>query len=102
MKCKQSLVQRRFSGNAPFRRERLPQPIEYLRQQKIALIGLGTWRSALCPFHPDNFPSLRVHVESGAFRCMACGARGGDVLAFHRLRTGLSFVEAARDLGAME
>jgi hypothetical protein len=31
---------------------------------------------------------------------MSCGARGGDVLAFLRLRCGLGFVEAARRLGA--
>jgi hypothetical protein len=41
-----------------------------------------------------------VNVETGGFRCMACNARGGDVLAFERLRTGKGFAEAARDLGA--
>jgi len=33
---------------------------------------------------------------------MACGAHGGDVLAFHRQLHGMSFVQAARDLGAWE
>jgi hypothetical protein len=33
---------------------------------------------------------------------MACGVRGGDILEFHRLRHGLSFKQAARDLGAWQ
>jgi len=31
---------------------------------------------------------------------MACGAHGGDVLAFHRLKYKQSFVDAAKALGA--
>ncbi|MBM3358465.1 MAG: hypothetical protein FJY54_12150, partial [Betaproteobacteria bacterium] len=75
---------------------RLPDPVGYFEQREgLRLIGRGPWRSALCPFHDDHNPSLRVNVETGAFRCMACGARGGDVLAYHRARYGLSFTQAA-------
>jgi DNA primase len=45
---------------------------------------------------------LSVHIDSGAFKCFACGAKGGDVLAFHRLLNGSSFVEAVTDLDAWE
>jgi hypothetical protein len=45
---------------------------------------------------------LRVFFESGAFRCMACGARGGDVLAFFMQRHGVPFIAAAKALGAWE
>jgi DNA primase len=83
-----------------FRRERLPAATEYYAEIGLRLLGRGAWRSTSCPFHDDAHPSLRVNVESGAFRCMACGAHGGDVLAFHRLRTGKRFVDAARELGA--
>lgn len=83
-----------------FDRALLPSPSEYYARIGITLIGKGAWRSALCPFHRDTHASLRVRVETGAFRCMACGAHGGDVLAFHRQRTGKGFVEAARELGA--
>lgn len=31
---------------------------------------------------------------------MACGVKGGDVLAFHMQHNGMDFVQAARDLGA--
>jgi len=81
-------------------KSRLPSPPDYFECIGLRLIGKGAWRSALCPFHDDRQPSLRVQFAQGAFRCMACGAHGGDVLAFHRLRTGLGFVSAARDLGA--
>jgi DNA primase len=85
-----------------FERTGLPEPVDYFEKSGVPLIGRGSWRSALCPFHNDHSPSLRVNTETGAFRCMACGAKGGDVLAFHRKRYGLSFVQAARDLGAWE
>ena len=84
-----------------FERERLPEPLAYyVERAGLKLIGRGRWRSALCVFHRDENPSLRINVETGAFRCMACGAKGGDVLDFHRQRHGLSFAHAARDLGA--
>ena len=37
------------------------------------------WVTALCKFHEDKNPSLRVNVRTGTFRCMACGARGGFI-----------------------
>ena len=83
-----------------FKREALPVPAEYFREQGLKLTGAGEWKSATCPFHQDGTPSLRVRLDSGSFRCMACGAHGGDVLAFHMLRHGLRFVDAARDLNA--
>ena len=85
-----------------FCRERLPTPGEYFKAQGLKLSGGGEWKNALCVFHNDTNPSLRVRLDTGAFRCMACGAHGGDVLAFHRLATGLPFIRAAKDLGAWE
>lgn len=84
-----------------FDRSLLPDALAYFNWLGLRLIGRGRWRSAVCPFHDDTHPSLRIDVETGAFRCMACSAKGGDVLEFHRLRHGLSFTQAARDLGAM-
>jgi len=66
------------------------------------LTGRGEWRDALCPFHNDTRPSLRLRTDTGAFRCMVCGAHGGDVLAFHMQWYGLRFIEAAKALGAWE
>ena len=83
-----------------FDRNLLPNPIKYYSEQGLKLTGDGEWRKALCPFHKDTRPSLGVRLESGSFRCMACGASGGDVLAFHMLRYGMGFMEAAKSLGA--
>ncbi|MER2518439.1 MAG: CHC2 zinc finger domain-containing protein [Candidatus Accumulibacter phosphatis] len=85
-----------------FKRDRLPNAVEYFREQGLKLVGGGEWKSAVCPFHQDTRPSLRVRIETGAFRCMVCGAHGGDVLAFHMQRYELRFIEAARTLGAWE
>lgn len=87
---------------AAFNRKRLPSPAEYYRSQGLKLIGGGEWKSAICPFHLDTRPSLRLRLDTGGFRCMVCGAHGGDVLAFHMKRTGLPFIRAAKDLGAWE
>lgn len=83
-----------------FSRKALPGAIPYYETQNIILKGSGAWRDAICCFHPDTKPSLRVNVEKGAYRCMVCGARGGDVLAFHMQHHKLNFVEACKELGA--
>ena len=83
-----------------FLRKDLPSSIIYYETQNIKLKGGGAWRDAICPFHQDTKPSLRVNVEKGAYRCMVCGAHGGDVLAFHMHKHSLNFVEACKQLGA--
>lgn len=72
-------------------------PEEFYREALGRLTGRGPWRTVRCPFHrPDAHPSLRVNIESGGFRCMACGARGGSIIAFVMLQDGLTFEEALR------
>ena len=83
-----------------FSRALLPSTFTYCEKQNIQLKGSGTWRDAICPFHADTKPSLRINIERGAYRCMVCGARGGDILAFHMHRHGLGFIQAAKELGA--
>lgn len=85
-----------------FKRERLPKPADYYLEQGLKLTGIGPWKSALCPFHVDANPSLSVNIDSGGFLCHACGARGGNVLDFHKLRYGLGFIDAAKALRAWE
>lgn len=80
-------------------RNRLPDPETYYEGEGLRLTGRGKWRTAPCPFHGGS-DSMRVHVDSGAWVCMNCGVKGGDVLAFERERTGSSFETAARNLGA--
>ena len=73
---------------------------EYYLSQGLELSQYGEWRNTLCLFHKDTKPSLRIRLETGAFRCMACGAKGGGPLDFHMMKHRMGFKEAARDLGA--
>ena len=82
-----------------FDRNRLPDPTIYYETQGLKLTGSGEWRTTRCVFHGGS-DSMRIVVKSGGFKCMACGARGGDVVAYHMAMHCLSFVEAAKDLGA--
>jgi len=84
-------------------RESLPAPLQYLTERNL-LKGKarGTWASIRCPAHKagaEEHPSMRVSIVDGHFRCMACGEKGGDIVALHRLITGLGFRDAVKDLG---
>ncbi|MCI1191604.1 CHC2 zinc finger domain-containing protein [Calidifontimicrobium sp. SYSU G02091] len=82
-----------------FDRDRLPDPVGYFEGEGLRLQGRGTWRTTSCPFHGGG-DSMRINVSTGAWVCMNCHARGGDVVAFHMQRHGLDFVAAAKALGA--
>jgi hypothetical protein len=43
---------------------------------------------------------MRVNLASGAWVCMSCGVKGGDVLSHHMQSHGLEFIDAAKALGA--
>ena len=96
------LKSNRRNYKSVFNRSLLPRPGEYYQKQGLKLTGGGEWKSAICPFHEDKNPSLRLRLDTGGFRCMACGAHGGDVLSFHMQRYNLNFINAARTLGALE
>ena len=93
-----TLRSQKYAGK--FSRKALPDVIPYYQKQNIKLKGGGAWRDAICPFHTDTKPSLRVNVETGGYRCMACGSRGGDVLAFHMHFYSMPFIASCKALGA--
>ena len=82
-----------------FERDRLPDPIAYFENQGLTLRGPGKWNTTRCNFH-DGSDSMRVNTASGAWVCMACGAKGCDVLSYEMQATGTEFVRAAQELGA--
>ena len=82
-----------------FERDRLPDPIAYFENQGLTLRGPGKWKTTRCNFH-DGSDSMRVNTASGAWVCMSCGVKGGDVLAYEMQATGTEFVQAAQELGA--
>ena len=83
-----------------FDRTRLPTPAFYYSKQFKNLKIKSEWVNVKCCFHDDKTPSLSINLIDGYFRCFGCGVKGGDVLAFHRLRYGLNFADAVTELGA--
>ena len=82
-----------------FDRDRLPEPIGYFEGQDLKLSKRGKWRTTECRFHGGS-DSMRLNTATGAWVCMSCGAKGGDVLAYEMAATGVDFVTAAKALGA--
>lgn len=83
-----------------FDRTLLPDPATFYENTGLRLTGRGKWRTTGCVFH-NSSDSMRINLQSGAFVCMAgCGAKGGDVLAYHMAVHGVEFVDAAKALGA--
>lgn len=84
-----------------YERDQLPGPVSYFESEGLKLTGprSAKWRTTECKFHGGR-DSMRVNVVTGAFRCMNCGARGGDVLAYHIAAHGQDFIDAAKALGA--
>ena len=81
-------------------KEKLPDPVNYYESEDLNLQGKGMWRTTRCEFHGGS-DSMRINTKTGGFVCMAaCGARGGDVLAYHRAKHSMTFTEACKDLDA--
>ena len=61
--------------------------------------GNGWVEGGLCPFHSDNHAgSFRVNLDTGAFRCFACDARGGDIIDFAQQQDHSSFPDTLKAL----
>lgn len=82
-----------------FNRDALPDAQSYFENEGLVLIGRGRWRTTACHFHGGS-DSMRINLQSGAWVCMSCAAKGGDVLAHHMAAHGLEFIDAAKALGA--
>lgn len=80
-----------------FERDRLPDPRSYYEAEGLKLSRGNKWVTTSCDFHQGS-DSMRINLHSGAFVCMSCGAKGGDVLAYHQAKYGMEFVEAAKAL----
>jgi hypothetical protein len=74
----------------------------YLREFGTALSRERRgWAQTKCCFHDgESKTSLALNLTDGHFCCFSCGVKGGDVLAFARLRYRWDFETAAKELGA--
>ena len=84
-----------------FDREMLPDAQSYFESEGLILTGNGPWRTSSCTFHGGS-DSMRINLSTGGWICMACGVKGGDVLAHHILAHDLDFIDAAKALGAWQ
>ena len=84
----------------PFDRTLLPDPLTYFENRGMTLKGprSAKWKTTTCNFHGGS-DSMRVNVATGAWVCMSCGEKGGDVLAYEIKDSGREFVDAAKALG---
>ena len=84
----------------PFDRTLLPDPVTYFENEGLTLKGprSAKWKTTTCNFHGGS-DSMRVNVSTGAWVCMSCGEKGGDVLAYEIKDGGREFVDAAKALG---
>lgn len=82
-----------------FDRSLLPDAASYFESEGLKLTGRGKWRTTECKFH-DGSDSMRINITTGAWVCMNCAAKGGDVLAYYMATSGEEFVQAAKSLGA--
>jgi phage/plasmid primase-like uncharacterized protein len=80
-------------------RDRLPDWLTFADRFGVELDGRGKWRTTGCVFHGGS-DSLRVNTETGGWICMACGVKGGDVLAYVMKAHNVSLARAAWMLGA--
>lgn len=84
-----------------YERSRLPDPTSYYEGEGLRLTGprSAKWKTTACQFHGGS-DSMRINTATGAWVCMACAAKGGDVLAHHMQLHGLEFIDSAKALGA--
>lgn len=47
-----------------------------LAHYSLKLVGKGTQRSVLCPFHRERSPSCKIELERKIFHCFGCGEKG--------------------------
>jgi hypothetical protein len=86
------------------RRDLLPPAKSFYEKElgKLSRPSRG-WAKANCCFHRSKSrTSFSVNLDSGAFYCHGCGAKGGDIVSFLRQRDGLGFKEACQQLGCWD
>ncbi|MBI5427672.1 MAG: hypothetical protein HZA02_05245 [Nitrospinae bacterium] len=79
-------------------RQNLPSPEKFYRRQFPGLKARHGWALVRCVFHDDKNPSLSINLVEGHFRCFSCGAKGGGIIDFRMMQTGLPFRDVIREL----
>ena len=72
-------------------------PISTVIGNYISLTKRGANLEAICPFHADTKPSLKVNDAKGLYKCFACSA-GGDAITFVKEYKKVEFIEALKEI----
>lgn len=102
LRAYRSLYGRDPDSQSAYKPERLSDPEGYYRTHMDKLHVRGDWADCRCPLHDDKNPSLSVNLKHGGFKCRGCDASGSSIVDFHMRLNSMSFVDAARALGAWE
>ena len=83
-----------------FDRTLLPDTATYFENLGLTLKGprSAKWKTTACNFHGGS-DSMRVNLATGAWVCMSCGEKGGDVMAYEMKDSGREFADSAKALG---
>ncbi len=73
-------------------------PITQVVGRYISLNKRGANHEALCPFHDDHSPSLKVNDSKGLYKCFVCG-EAGDAISFVEKFSRKNFIEAIKEIG---
>ena len=65
----------------------------------MSLKRAGSNLVACCPFHSEKSPSFTVSQTKQFYHCFGCGAHGSSI-GFLMEHSGMTFVEAVKDLAA--
>jgi DNA primase len=71
--------------------------IEEVISDYVQLQRKGNNYTGLCPFHPDQNPSMSVSPTKNIFKCFSCQA-GGNVISFVQNYEGITFIETVKKL----
>jgi DNA primase len=70
-----------------------PEICHVYESEGLVLTGQGKWKVTNCVFHGGS-DSMRINGESGAFKCIACGARGDDEVTYFMHSRGIGLEDA--------
>ncbi len=72
-------------------------PISQVISRYIPLNKKGQNHEAICPFHDDSNPSLKVNDSKGIYKCFVCG-ESGDGIKFVQNYRNKNFIESLKEL----
>lgn len=75
-------------------------PISTVIGNYISLTKRGANLEAICPFHADTKPSLKVNDAKGLYKCFACSA-GGDAITFVKEYKKIEFIDALKEIAGI-